>query len=315
MGVVFISYRREDTAGEARALYNDLAKLLGEERVFMDVDDIALGLDFREVLRQRLADCEVMLALIGRGWLDARDESGARRLDQPGDFVRLEIATALERKIPVTPVLLKEARAPQDEHLPADLKGLAFRNGFPIRHETWESNVQELVRRLGLAPPTPAPAARSRRPVLLGLGAAVLAGAAGLWYGLRPGPTPPPVPAPTADPSIARGLVADLVGNDKSARQAAADRLERDFLRSPDALRAAVAHLDWGRFRTLAGAAPRAQLLHYLLASDEAAWTPELRAQAGRAIASLREQIAANESSFRPEIVQRIGELAKRLGI
>ncbi len=350
MGIVFINYRRDQTAGEARALYNDLVSLLGERRVFMDVDNIALGRDFREVLHERLQDCEVMLTLIGRGWADARDDAGRRRLEQPGDFVRLEIATALQRNVAVTPVLLQDARMPAAELLPEDLKALAFRNGFEIGHQTWESNVRELVRRLGLPsapPPAPAPAtapAPSRTPVLLGAAALVLAGAVGAWYALRPQPLPPPAPtpapapvpapapapapapppaptpppapapAPAVDVEVVRGLVADLVGADKAARQNASARLLRDHASSPEAVQASLAWLPWARFRTLPGLAPRAQLLSFLLATDDAAWTPELRAQATRAIATLRQEIARGETSFKPENVERIEQLARRLG-
>lgn len=323
MGIIFINYRREETAGEARALYNDLVALLGSERVFMDVDNIALGRDFRQVLHEYLDKCEIVLALIGRDWAEVKDAKGQRRLDQPHDFVRQEIATALQRNVAVTPVLLQGACMPTAEILPEDLKGLAFRNGFELSHQSWQSNVHELVRRLGLPAAGQAPAPRRRFGTAwrAGIGIAVLAAAVGLWYTMLPAPATTPSPASlagptaTADPAIARGLVADLVGTDKASRQTAADRLEREFLRSQDAVRMAVAQLDWSRFRSLSGAAPRSQLLRFLLVSDEAAWTPELRAQAGRAIASLRAQIAAHESSFRPEIVTRIEELGKRLGV
>src|SRR5215212_74511 len=112
MGSVFISYRREDTEGQARALFQDLVLRLGRDSVFMDVDSIALGRDFREVLQERLALCDLMLALIGKDWLDGKDKTGRRRLENPGDFVRLEIAAALKRNIPVTPLLLQGAQMP-----------------------------------------------------------------------------------------------------------------------------------------------------------------------------------------------------------
>lgn len=313
MGIVFISYRRDDTAGEARALYNDLAKLLGEERVFMDVDDIALGLDFREVLRQRLNDCQVMLALIGRGWLDARDETGARRLDQPGDFVRLEIATALERGIPVTPVLLKEARAPHDDDLPAELKGLAFRNGFPIRHETWASNVQELVRRLGLAPPAPVPARpASRLPLLAGGGVLALLALAAGFYATRPGPAP--APAPVVDGTVIDSLVADLVLGEVAAQKAAADRLRQDHLRSPQAVRALVAQLEPNRFFAIKSFRQRSEVVGLLIAAEPTAWTPDARAQAQLQVRRLKESVAAGRAKVTPEMDDLLDRLAARLG-
>ena len=91
MSAVFISYRREDTAGEARALFDDLVARLGEKSVFMDVDSIALGCDFRGVLQETTTSCDLMLVMIGRNWADAKDEGGRVRLENPVDYVRLEI--------------------------------------------------------------------------------------------------------------------------------------------------------------------------------------------------------------------------------
>src|SRR5215831_924219 len=124
----------------------------------MDVDSISLGRDFRQALQERLATCDVMLALIGRDWLDGKDTSGQRRLDNPGDFVRMEIAAALKRNIPVTPLLLHGAHMPTVEQLPEDLSQLAYRNGFELSHNRWESDVQELVKRLGLVTRNDTPA-------------------------------------------------------------------------------------------------------------------------------------------------------------
>jgi hypothetical protein len=174
VGSVFISYRREDTEGQARALFQDLVARLGRESVFMDVDSIGLGRDFRTVLQERLATCDVMMALIGRDWIDGKDKSGRRRLDNPGDFVRIEIAAALKRNIPVTPLLLHGAQMPTAEQLPEDLSDLPYRNGFELSHNRWDSDVQELFKRLGLvtrndtpsgaktnsAAPTPQPAGK-----------------------------------------------------------------------------------------------------------------------------------------------------------
>src|ERR1700730_12224851 len=97
MSTVFISYRREITAGEARALFNELLEKLGKISVFMDVDSIALGRDFRSALQKTLASCDLMLVLIGRNWADVKDEEGRTRLENSGDFVRLEIEAALDR--------------------------------------------------------------------------------------------------------------------------------------------------------------------------------------------------------------------------
>ena len=202
MRAVFISYRRDDTAGEARALYQDLVAVLGQDAVFMDVDSIALGRDFREALHERLESCDVMLALIGSEWLDSRGEPGKRRLDEPGDFVRQEIAAALKRNIPVTPVLLQGARMPTTGELPEDLESLAYRNGFELRHGRWESDVKEMMSRLGLAAdqgPAPQPVAQavpgSKKRSWMAMGGVLVLAAVfgGLWV-YQSGPQDPRAP-------------------------------------------------------------------------------------------------------------------------
>src|SRR5208283_4263525 len=98
---IFVSYRRGDTEGQARALCTELEKVFGEKSVFIDVDSIAPGRDFRIALRESIESCGAFLALIGPGWLNAKDPAGRRRLDDPKDFVREEIGIALKRDIPV----------------------------------------------------------------------------------------------------------------------------------------------------------------------------------------------------------------------
>ena len=181
MGGVFISYRRGDSEGQARALSLELANYIGDKAVFMDVDSIALGRDFRQSLHDSLESCDAFLALIGPTWLDSKDAAGKRRLDDPTDFVRQEIATALKRNIPVTPVLLQDARMPAEQSLPDDLKDLAFRNGFELSHTRWRSDVREMVQRLGLgsaaAAPPEARAASPARPIALDQPPAIRSGA------------------------------------------------------------------------------------------------------------------------------------------
>ena len=150
MSTVFISYRREITAGEARALFNELLGKLGKNSVFMDVDSIALGRDFRGALQKTLESCDLMLVLIGRDWADVKDEEGRPRLHNPGDFVRLEIEAALKRDIVVTPILVQGAHMPAPEQLPADIRDLVYRNGFELSHNRWESDFAEMTRRLNL---------------------------------------------------------------------------------------------------------------------------------------------------------------------
>src|SRR5215471_5118129 len=96
LGGVFISYRRQESSGITGRLYDRLAGRFGDDQVFMDVDTIALGADFTQVITQAVSNCTVLLAVIGPGWLTATDEDGQRRLDDPDDIVRVEIHTALE---------------------------------------------------------------------------------------------------------------------------------------------------------------------------------------------------------------------------
>src|SRR6476660_1710698 len=106
MPKVFISYRRQTASGEARALYNELTARLEKQSVVIDVDSFSLGRDFRRQLQRVLETCDIMLVLIDKLWIDAKDDGGRRRLDDDSDFVRQEIEAALERDIVVTPILL-----------------------------------------------------------------------------------------------------------------------------------------------------------------------------------------------------------------
>jgi hypothetical protein len=190
MKTVFISYRRGDTAGEARALFDYLSNLLGEKSVFMDVDSIALGRDFRTVLQETTAACDLMLVLIGRTWVDVRDENGRTRIEDPSDYVRLEIESALKRNIPVTPVLVQGAHIPDPEQLPAEIRDLAYRNAFELSHNRWVSDVHEMTRRLlGSDAPAARPHKIARRIIWVLLPSLFLAVllAALLW------PAPPAV--------------------------------------------------------------------------------------------------------------------------
>jgi TIR domain len=145
---VFISYRRDDSAGHAGRVRDRLERELGRDLLFMDVDAIPLGKNFAKVLHEEVAKCGVLLAVIGPNWADARDEHGNRRLDDPNDFVRIEVAAALQRDIPVIPILLDGARIPKVDQLPEDLKELALRNGMEIRHASFQDDMNRLIRGL-----------------------------------------------------------------------------------------------------------------------------------------------------------------------
>jgi formylglycine-generating enzyme required for sulfatase activity len=142
---VFICYRRDDSAGHAGRVHDRLVQAFGRDLLFMDVDAIRLGVDFVEALRDEVAKCDVLLAVIGPHWIDARDAKGNRRLDSTGDFVRIEIATALQRNIPVIPILLDGAGIPTVEQLPKDLQGLARRNGLDVRHASFHNDMDKLI--------------------------------------------------------------------------------------------------------------------------------------------------------------------------
>jgi len=114
----------------------------------MDVAAIEPGRDFRKAIDQSVASCSVLLAMIGRDWLDTRDAQGQRRLDNVNDFVRMELASALRRDIPVVPVLVRGAKMPTEDQLPDDLKELHYRNAVELTHARWKSDVQLLVRAL-----------------------------------------------------------------------------------------------------------------------------------------------------------------------
>jgi len=148
MRSIFVSYRRDDAEGEAGRLFDDLVSQFGENAVFMDVAAIEVGRDFRKVIDESVSVCGVLLAIIGRNWLDAKDAEGRRRLDDPFDFVRLETASALKRDIPVIPVLVHGAKMPRAEQLPDDLKELVYRNGAELTHARWASDLQVLIKAL-----------------------------------------------------------------------------------------------------------------------------------------------------------------------
>ena len=133
---IFVSYRRKESCHQTDRLCDHLVAHFGAGQVFQDVDGIPLGSDFRRVLTERVAGCDVFLAVIGDAWLSIAGKSGSRRIDDPGDFVRIEIEAALARNIPVIPVLVGNASVPQAEELPASLRELAYRQGLPYSAPT-----------------------------------------------------------------------------------------------------------------------------------------------------------------------------------
>jgi hypothetical protein len=142
---IFISYRRQDEPNFAGRLYDRLAGHFGRDAVFMDVDTIDLGVDFAEVIDQSLARCRVMIVVIGSAWLGALDEDGDRRLDNPDDYVRLEIERALASDTRVIPVLVEGATIPKSTQLPPSLASLSRRNGIAMAHASFTSDASRLI--------------------------------------------------------------------------------------------------------------------------------------------------------------------------
>src|SRR5215475_2577042 len=147
-GKIFINYRRDDSIGMAGRLHDRLAQTFGPENIFMDVDNIPVGEDFVAYLNSQVAACNVVLAVIGRTWLKARDKKGQRRLDQPDDWVAIELAAALMRKIRVIPILVDGARMPRESELPEPLRALARRQAAEVRHAHFGKDAETLVARM-----------------------------------------------------------------------------------------------------------------------------------------------------------------------
>ena len=130
---IFISYRREDSANVTGRINDRLRDKFGEGAIFTEVDSIPFGVDFREHLNNEVTQCDIVLAVIGRDWLDVTGDDGRRRLDDAADFVRIEIESALARDIPVIPLLADGVAMPSADQLPQSLRALAFRNGTQVR--------------------------------------------------------------------------------------------------------------------------------------------------------------------------------------
>jgi uncharacterized protein YecT (DUF1311 family) len=148
LGGVFISYRREDSGGFAGRIYDRLGGALGRENVFFDVDSIAPGIDFVEALSTRVGRCDALIAVIGKHWVSTTDADNRRRLDDPSDFVRVEIEAAIKRGVRVIPVLVDGASLPKSDELPRSLKTLTRRQAIEISHARFDSDVERLNRAL-----------------------------------------------------------------------------------------------------------------------------------------------------------------------
>ena len=147
---VFINYRRSVSQWAVKPLYDSLIEVLPRSHVFIDLDAIPPGVDFVDYLDNAVKQCDVLLAVIGIGWLEAADAVGHRRLDDPNDFVRIEIRQALKRDIPVVPLLLDGVKMPSASELPEDIRSLARRNAEFIQVRTAKADIERLIRGLKL---------------------------------------------------------------------------------------------------------------------------------------------------------------------
>lgn len=253
---IFISYRRDDSEGEAGRLFDDLVRAFGNDAVFMDVTGIKPGIDFRKAIEDNVASCGVLLAMIGPSWASITGADGKRRLEDPNDFVALEIASALRRGVPVIPVLVHDAKMPAPGLLPESLKDFSYRNSVEISHARWNSDVQLLEEALKSyvkpsastpsepvhatvpvqlpAPhhPSESPAVSQKKPNLpLMIGLGVIAAAliiAVVVYALRSSPSPdqqnPVIQAsPAASPAAAAASPAAAAPSASSVPGAAAE--------------------------------------------------------------------------------------------
>src|SRR6266403_1792490 len=162
--MIAISYRREDSLPIAGRLYDRLQAKFGKKNVFMDFDSIPPGMDFRQHIKQMIERSKLVIAIIGPHWLGEQPDA-SRRIDNPADFVRLEIAYALQGGIPVIPLLINTTQMPKTEMLPPDIRELAFRHALPLDSGMdFHSHTDRLIAGIGKA----TDASRKRRLFITG---------------------------------------------------------------------------------------------------------------------------------------------------
>src|SRR5687768_9880434 len=143
---IFISYRRDDSAASAGRLYDRLALHFGKEQVFRDLDALAPGVEFLKVIEERIAQCNVLVAVIGKNWVNITNAAGQRRLDDPKDAVRTEIREALHQKKLIIPTLIGGAEVPKPEELPEDIAALVGRNAIEISESRFDYDAGRVIK-------------------------------------------------------------------------------------------------------------------------------------------------------------------------
>ena len=149
---IFMSYRREDSGGHAGRIHADLVRRFGINQIFMDIGTVAPGDDFIDAVNGAIQSCDALIAIIGKQWLTISDGT-TPRLKNPKDYVRLEISKALQRKIPVIPVLVQGAVLPSPQDLPHELESLTRKQALEISDTRWDYDVKRLNKRLGAVLP------------------------------------------------------------------------------------------------------------------------------------------------------------------
>src|ERR1700691_5530671 len=201
MAGIFINYRRDDAPGVAGRLFDYLALKFPRRSLFMDVEAMKAGLDFAKQLDTQVSQCQVLLAVIGPHWLDAKDHAGHRRLDAEKDYVRIELVSALKRAIPLIPILVDGAEMPPEDALTDDLKPLTRRHALELRHTRFNADADAIVHALESAVPR---RSRAWLPIGAAVAVAAIALVAVLWpkiaANLYPGATPPALVA--VNPSV-----------------------------------------------------------------------------------------------------------------
>lgn len=188
MADIFVCYRRADARGDAGRLADSLDEHFERSQIFRDVESLEGGTNYKTAIDQAIAHCTALLAVIGPRWLSVSGADGSRRLDDPDDFITLEIGAALANGVTVIPVLVGGARMPSEDELPARLKPLAAHQAVEISDSRWEYDVARLVRRLESLPGL-------RRPLR------------GLWRRVLPGPAWVKVPLALMAVILALALV------------------------------------------------------------------------------------------------------------
>lgn len=231
-------------------MYDRLRAELGRDQVFKDVDSIPAGADFPTILNQRIGSCLVALVIIGRHWVDAREDDGTRRLDNPNDFVRIEVEAVLRRGIPVIPVIIDGADLPSARDLPASLRDLLRRNAVEVEDDPrFDADMARLTRSLqrllASCDPGPPPPPSTLPPAPAAVPAPVTSA-----------PTAPPTAAPSIEASamhVPAATEAELVGRDRAwpeIARAVAKGQRRIVLTGPEGMGKTSSALAFGRWHS-----------------------------------------------------------------